>query len=330
MDRTTTILTASDVEAVLGMKECIAAVEEAYGLWGRGEVPDPAVLGVHVDGGGFHVKAATLGQDRRYFVAKTNANFPPNPDRFGLPAIQGVIALFDIECGIPLAVMDSIRITELRTAAATAVAISRLSRGDSRVATLIGCGVQARSHLRALMCVRAFERVWAVDMDTDKAQRFVDEMSGEFEVQIGVTDDLGEALAESDVCVTCTPSRDPILWLADVSPGTTVAAVGADNPVKSEIDPELMAAAKVVADSLEQCAEIGDLHHAIDAGRMVKEDVHAELGDVIAGTRPGRESDDEIIVFDSTGTALQDVASAALVYERALERDMGLRVTLAQ
>ena len=209
------------------MEECIDAVEEAFGLWGRGEVPDPAVLGVHVSGGGFHVKAATLGQARPYFGAKTNANFPLNPERLGLPAIQGVIALFDIECGIPLAVIDSIRITELRTAAATAVAVSHLSRPESTVATLIGCGVQARSHLRALMVVRGLERVWVSDADPARAQRSAGEMTAELAIPIEVANDLREATLKSDICVTCTPSREPVIGLGDVAPGATVAAVEA-------------------------------------------------------------------------------------------------------
>jgi alanine dehydrogenase len=120
------------------------------------------------------------------------------------------------------------------------------------------------------------------------------------------------------------------LMRGDVRPGTFVAAVGADNPLKQELDPELMAANKVVVDILEQCATIGDLHHAIEAGVMLKTDVYAELGRIITGRIPGRTSNEETIIFDSTGTALQDVAAASIVYEKALGAGMGVRLNLAE
>ena len=329
MDRSTVILTSKDVDKLLSVEDCIAAVEEALGMWGRGEVPAPAILGVHVSGGGFHIKAASLSRARSYFAAKTNANFPPNPERFGLPSIQGVIVLFDAERGIPLAVIDSIRITELRTAAGTAVAISQLSRPESKSVTLIGCGAQGRSHVRALAVVRDLERIWVTDVDPAMAQHFAAEMAGELGIPVEVAADLRGAAVNSDIVVTCTPSRRPLIGPGDVGPGATVAAVGADSPEKQEMDPELLASAKLVVDSLDQCAEIGDLHHAIVAGRLKKEDVYAELAAVVAGLKPGRESDEEIIVFDSTGTALQDVACAALVYERAMESGLGVSVNFA-
>jgi ornithine cyclodeaminase/alanine dehydrogenase-like protein (mu-crystallin family) len=148
-----------------------------------------------------------------------------------------------------------------------------------------------------------------------------------FEVVAG--DDLDVAARASDICVTCTPSRAPILRHTSVAPGTFVAAVGADNEDKQEIEPALMASCAIVVDVLEQAATIGDLHHAITAGVVTTRDVRAELGQVVAGLRPGRLTDDEIVVFDSTGMALQDVAAAAAVYERAVRAGRGLEVNLA-
>ena len=330
MERATLILTAGDVEALLSLEECIAAVEGAFGLLGRGEVAPPEILGVHVAGGGFHIKAASLERERKYFAAKTNANFPPNPERFGLPSIRGVIALFDACCGLPLAIMDSILITELRTAAASAVAVAHLSRPESSVLTIVGCGVQGMSHLRALLLVRDLKRVQVVDLDPARARLFATDMGAELGLKVDVATDLRAATLESDIVVTCTPSLRPIIGLDDIGPGTTIAAVGADNPEKHEIFPDLLAASKVVVDSLDQCVEIGDLHHAMAASLMDRGDVHAELGEVVAGLSAGRESPDEIIVFDSTGTALQDVASSALVYERALESNRGLSLQLSE
>jgi alanine dehydrogenase len=141
-------------------------------------------------------------------------------------------------------------------------------------------------------------------------------------------DDLRAALRESDVCVTCTPSRRPLVAGDDVTPGTFIAAVGADDRGKQELTPELVASSTLVVDVLEQCAEIGELQHVLAAGLMTREGVHAELGDVVTGRRPGRTRDEEITIFDSSGTALQDVAAAVLVYERAVASGRGTDVKL--
>ena len=147
-------------------------------------------------------------------------------------------------------------------------------------------------------------------------------------ISVSVATDLHAALRESDVCVTCTPSRRPFVFRDDIAPGTFIAAVGADNRGKQELEPTLVASSMLVVDVLEQCAEIGELQHALAAGLMTRESVHAELSDVVAGRRPGRTHDDEIMVFDSSGTALQDVAAAIVVYENALVSGRGTEVKL--
>jgi len=323
------VLSAADVEALLTPRECIDAVEDAFRRWALGDLRDPTMLGVHVDGGAFHIKAAAMRVGTRsYFAAKTNGNFPGNPERRALPSIQGIIVLSDGESGLPLAVMDSIRITELRTAAATAVAAHHLARRNASSLALIGCGAQARSQLRAVHEVRPLSRVVLVDRDRRRAERLGRWVTEALGVQVAAPE-AGVALCDCDICVTCTTATEPIFSADMARPGTFVAAVGADSPTKHEIDPSLLAASKVVVDSLEQCAAIGDLHHALTAGVMTRDDVHAELGEVVAGLESGREGDEEIIVFDSTGTALQDVAVAALVYERAVASGRGVQVALA-
>ena len=325
----TRILTRQDVQTVLGWDECIAAVERAFLLHAEGRSLGPGVLGVRAGAGGFHIKAAGLDLGRTYFAAKTNANFPENPRRHGLPAIQGVIVLCDATDGRPLAVMDSIEVTLRRTAAATAVAARYLARPDARTATICGCGTQGRAQLRALRRVRPIERVFAYDADPAAARAYAQELSVELGIEVEPAEGLDEALALSDVCVTCTPSRQAYLRREQVRPGTFVAGVGADSAEKQELDPGLMAGAVVVTDLLEQCATIGDLHHALEAGAMSRADVHAELADLVAGRKPGRRSAQEVTVFDSTGTALQDVAAAAVAYEKALAAGVGRGVSLA-
>jgi len=324
----TLVLTRRDVQALLDWDECIAAVAGAFRLHAEGRSLSPGVLGVRAPHGGFHIKAAGLAVGRLYFAAKTNANFSDNPRRHGLPAIQGVIVLCDADDGRPLAVMDSIEITIRRTAAATAVAAGYMARPESRVAAICGCGSQGRAQLRALVRVLPIKRAFALDSAEITAASYVRDLSAELGIDIRPTKDLGAALAESDVCVTCTPSREPYLLRDHVRQGTFIAAVGADSPEKQELEPSLMAAGTVVTDVLDQCAVMGDLHHALEAGVMSRDAVHAELADLVTGRKPGRTSENEITIFDSTGTALEDVAAAVVVYEKAVAKGAGLSVAL--
>jgi ornithine cyclodeaminase/alanine dehydrogenase-like protein (mu-crystallin family) len=288
------------------------------------------VLGTHVPGGGFHVKTAGLGRAdaRSYFAAKINANFPGNRALHGLPTIQGVISLHDATDGVLLAVLDSMEITTLRTAAATAVAARCLARIDARVITVLGCGIQGRSQLLALSRVRSVEQVFAWDLEPSVAEHYAVEMTRTIGCEVRSVAEYRAAANASDIVVTCTPSRQPLLSASDVPPGCFVAAVGADNEDKQELAPDLLARSVVVVDVLEQCARIGDLHHALASAAMRHDDVHAELADVVSGRRPGRRSASEITVFDSTGTALEDVAAAVLVYQRAVDAGRGIELRL--
>ena len=327
----TLVLTRHDVRRLMSMDECIDAVEDAFRQHGLGRSISPRVLGSHVADGSFHVKTAGLTTDRQpAFVAKINANFPGNPSRVGLPTIQGIIVLFDAIDGRPLAVLDSIEITSVRTAAASAVAARHLARENAATVAVCGCGEQGRSQLRALTRVRPIRQVLAFDTDLAKAERYARELSAELDVDITPVHELGEETRRSDIWVTCTTSRRWFVGRNHVAPGALVLAVGADNDDKQEIEPALLAASTVVVDVLEQCADIGDLHHALGAGVMRREDVHAELADVVAGRRPGRRRVDEIIIFDSTGTALQDVAAATVVYRNATAAKAGMLIDLSR
>lgn len=320
-------LTAAEVLELLTLEETIGAVERAFRVHGERKVPAPGVLGMHVAQGGFHIKAGVLHLSRPYFAAKVNGNFPGNPGRFGLPTIQGIIVLCDADNGRVLALMDSIALTALRTAAATAVAAKYLARPSARTVTILGCGTQGRVQLKALALMRRLEKAFAYDISGEQSARFARDLTADLGIPVVVAKSFQEAVLASDICVTCTPSHDPLL--ASVAEGTFIAAIGADNPQKQELDPQLMKNSKVVVDALEQCAAMGDLHHAILAGIMSESDVYAELGEVVAGRKPGREREDEVIIFDSTGMALQDVAAAALVYEKAAGSGRGLSLRLS-
>ena len=319
----TLLLTRQEVAKLLTVEECIDGVELAFKLYAEGKTTPPGILGMHAQDGGFHLKAAMLKLNRNYFAVKVNGNFFQNMKRFNLPNIQGIIMLCDGENGYPLALMDSIDITIKRTGAATAVAAKYLARADAKIATICGCGNQGRISVRAINKVRPLEQVFVYDIDENRAQNFAAEMADELKIKVEAVQYLTIAVRVSDVCVTCTPSRKYFLKKNDVRPGTFIAAVGADSEDKQEIESALLASSKVVVDILGQCATIGELHHALQAGVMNNTDVHAELGEIIAGKKPGRVSPDEIIIFDSTGTALQDVAAAATVYEKALSTGVG-------
>jgi ornithine cyclodeaminase/alanine dehydrogenase len=310
----TLLLTGDDYTSLVSMDDCIAAVERAFRDHGEGTL-GAGMLSVHAPRGAFHMKSALLP---RYFAAKLNANFPDNAP---LPTIQGVLVLFDATNGVPLAVMDSIELTRQRTAAATAVAAKYLARRDSSTIAIYGCGQQAGPQLEALSRVLPLKRGTVMDADHDRAMAFAETMSR----RLGI--ELSAGSERADVVVTCTTSRRPFLRREHVRPGTFIAAVGADNPEKSEIDPELMRAALVVPDVLEQCVQIGDLRTAIAAKAMTRDDVHAELGAIVAGREKGRLGAEEIVVFDSTGAGFQDAAAASIAYERAIERNRGTRVS---
>lgn len=328
--RATLVLTQGEVAALLDLDACIAAVEEAFRLHALGKSLKPGVLSVHVPGGAFHIKAAGLKLARPYFAAKTNANFPDNPATRNLPTIQGTLVLCDGEDGRPLAIMDSMALTALRTAAATAVAVKHLARADAKVVTLVGCGIQGAAQARALLRVRPIERLFVVDTDVARARAFAATMAAELGIAVEpAPEGLRQAARQSQVVITCTTAKKAFLGPKDVTDGAFIAAVGADNPEKQEITPQLLAESVLITDSTEQCAAIGDLHHAIAAGVLKPLHVRAELGEVIAGLRPGRTSPEDTVVFDSTGIAVQDVAAAVAVYERALAKGLGLAVDFA-
>ena len=325
----TLLLSRSEVAGLLTIPDCIEAVEKMFRLLGEGKLAPPGILGIKSGQGGLHIKAGLFPGERDYIIAKLNTNFPRNRAEHDLPTIQGVIVLCDGANGRPLAVLDSIDITIKRTAAASAVAAKYLARPDSSVATVCGCGQQAAAQLRAIHAVLSLTKIYAFDYDHAAAENFAATLGQELPAVIEPVRDLPAALRQSDIIITCTTATKFFIGREDVAPGTFIAAVGADDSHKQEIDPALMASAKVVADSLDQSCTIGDTQHAIAAGLMRKEDVHAELSEIVAGKKPGRTSDEEITIFDSTGIALEDAVAAVAVYEKACDAGIAIRFDFA-
>lgn len=314
-------LTRSEIAALMRPEDYLAAVEAGFRAASAGRAVSPAPLYLPAVRGGFHAKAATFSSDRaRYAALKFNGNFPGNQERFGLPTIQGLIVLCNADTGTPLAIMDSIEVTLRRTAAASAIAAKHLARGESSNIAVCGCGAQGRAHLEALREVLPLKRGAVWDKDAAKAEQFAAEVGEALGVELHAVKELRLATLSADVIVTCTTAQASFLDCPDVAPGVLIAAVGADSAGKSEIAPTLMAEARVFVDVLEQCAAMGDLRAALGAGVMRPEQVAGDLAQLVTGSVRGRRSDIEVIVFDSTGTAIEDAASAAWIYERAMAR----------
>ena len=318
MGQPTLILTQSDLKRLVTRSDYLQAVEEGFRASAEGRASSPPPLHVEADSGGLHGKAAFLQSDRTYLAVKMNSNFPDNARSGELTTIQGALLLFDGTNGALLAIMDSIELTIMRTAAATALAARFLARDSARTLTICGCGAQSRAQAAAVADVRRFERGFAWDADPGRARALAADMTRDLGFPFEVSHLLGDAAQASDVIITCTTAREPFLNEIHVKPGAFVAAVGADSPSKCEIAPSLMAQASVFADVTNQALTMGDSLHAA----LSPTDIRGELADLVSGRVTGRSGDDEIIVFDSTGTAIEDVASAAVAYERAVGTDV--------
>ncbi|RVX39704.1 ornithine cyclodeaminase [Nonomuraea polychroma] len=251
-------------------------------------------------------------------VRSIGACFYDRPATLGLPSIVGVIALFDAANGQPLLFLESATVTRLRTAAATAVAVRHLAVPDAATLAVLGTGAQAAAHIAAVREVRPIERILVWGRDPAKTARFAAQHGAE------ATSAPAEAARQAAVVVTLTPSTDPYLALRDVRPGTLVAAVGSDAPGKRELHYDLLAAATLITDVTHQCAAVGELHH------RPQTPVKAELGEIVLGTKTGREHADDLVVFDSTGTAVQDVAAAQALYTAAIKNGAGRPLPLRE
>lgn len=327
-DRRTLVLTREAIAGMMSFGDYMTAVEDAFARYAAGTVSVPDVVHIPAPGGAFHIKSAGFTEPPFYVAVKVNGNFPDNPQLANLPTIQGAITLLDGRSGFPLAILDSGEITAQRTAAATAIAARRLANPESTVATIIGCGIQGRVQLRALLHVLPITQVYVFDADTELSQKFAEEMSVDRELSVTALDDFVEGTRVSHVIVTCTSSRSAFLKADHIQPGVFIAAVGADNPSKQELDTTLLGSCKVIVDITRQCVEGGELYHALKSGDMTEAAVHAELGQVVGGAKTGRGSRADSIIFDSTGSAIQDLGAAGIIYERAHAQGFGLPVAL--
>lgn len=312
-----TVLTETDLRALMPLDAAaVDCIEDAFRALATKPVAMPPVLRLDIPEhrGEVDVKTAYIpGLDS--FAIKISPGFFGNP-AIGLPSTNGMMVVLSAQTGLVQALLlDNGYLTDLRTAAAGAVAARHLARPDAAVATILGGGMQAEMQLRALMLVRPLRaaRIWA--RDTGRAGRLAARL--DLGIPVIATASIAEAVRGADVIVTTTPAEKPILHADLVAPGQHVTAMGSDAEHKNEIDPALVARATYVADRLSQTRRLGELHHAIAAGLVAPDAVFPELGQIVAGQVPGRPDARAITLADLTGTGIQDTAIAALALARA-------------
>lgn len=319
------ILTEADLRALVPLDlDAVACVEAAFAALATLPVAMPPILRLDIPEhrGEVDVKTAYVpGLDG--FAIKISPGFFDNP-ALGLPSLNGMMVLLSARTGLVEALLlDNGYLTDVRTAAAGAVAAKHLSRPDSAVAAIFGAGVQARLQLKALTLVRpiAQARIWA--RDPAKAEAMAGSLADELGIETYAFADPAEAARDADILVTTTPSASPILMADWVPAGAHVTAMGSDSEHKNEIEPALLARATYVADRLSQTRLLGELHHAIACGRVSADTPFAELGAVVAGKAEGRLSGEAITLADLTGTGVQDTAIANLAVSRARSAGAG-------
>lgn len=319
------ILNHAQVEQLLPMSECISAMEEALTALARGEAHQPLrTIFRPPEVKGVLAMMPTFRKDPTpLFGLKAICVFPGNA-AIGKDAHQGGVMLFDGETGELLALVNASAITAIRTAAVSALATRLLAREDAGDLAIIGAGVQARSHLAAMNCVRPLRRVRIASRSIENARKFAEEMQAQCPALIEPVETVESAVRGADIIVTATTSRDPVLNREWILPGTHINAIGTFSPKAREVDTATMVAARVFVDRRESALnEAGDYLIPANEGAIGPEHILADLGEVLEGVHSGRTSPAEITLFKSLGLALEDLAAAAHVYRKAQETNAG-------
>ena len=323
------ILSKSQIQELVPFSEAVRVVEDTFTDYqeGRTHIPPVVNLDIEKNRGEVHIKTAFL-EPQDMFGVKIASGFYDNPRLFGLPTGSGIVLLSDGKTGRPLALMDSSFITFIRTGASGALGIKYLAPRQVTSAAIIGAGANARWQLRGLLHFRDVRDIRVYDKIPEASGRFAAEMSKELNVPVREVSTAALAVSGVQVIITCTPSRTPIVKREWVLPGTHINAFGADMKGKQELDERLFETAKVVVDHIRQAPAFGECEMAVEHGILDVGRIHAEIGELTSGRKPGREKPEEITIYDATGVAIQDVAIAAFVYERAVVGDIGTVVEL--
>jgi ornithine cyclodeaminase/alanine dehydrogenase len=309
------VLSKKDLENVLTMKDTINTVQEAFKGLATGEsvIPPLILMDAPKHHGGWGIKGGVLN-NQDVIGLKMSCGYFENPKKYNLPSIMGIVIVSDLKNGTPLALMDGLQITAYRTGAVAGVAAKHLARKDCEIAAICGAGTQGRTQLIALNEIFKLKEVRVYDIVPELREKYAKEMSMKLGLSVRAVGSAAEALKGADVVSTATPSKEPYIRAEWVEPGTHITTVGSDEGDKQELDSSIYRKAKVVVDKREV---------ASNKKYLKPELIYAELGEIIAGMKPGRTNPDEITVMDSTGLGIQDVAAGLAAYRLAKEKGIG-------
>jgi len=321
------LLADEEIELLLSMKEVMEAVETAFAEKGLGHAQMPAKQYLFYKRHNGDLRSMPSYLERLDLSAvKVVSVHPDNPARYNLPTVMATVVLIDPKCGVPLAIMGGTTITAMRTGAAGGIAAKYLACKGSKVIGLVGAGTQARTQLEALATLYGEleeVRVWSRTRST--RDRFVSDVKSECGVQAKLipVEEVRDAVDGVHILVTSTPSMEPIISDEWISSGMHITCIGADAPGKQELDPAILKRSKIVVDDREQGLHSGEINVPFSKGMIRKEDIWADICEIVAGLRPGRTSTHEITVFASTGLAVQDAVTAKLAYDKAALKGVG-------
>lgn len=327
----TILLNQSQVKELTTMKEIIENVETAYEFHAERKVqmPPKEYIFYKKFRGDLRIMPCFVRGLNESGVKNVNVH-PDNPRKHNLPTVMAMIELVDPETGFPVSVMDGTWITDMRTGAAAGVATKYLARDNSEVLGLVGAGVQAATGLEAIMEVMDIKEVKVSCRTCETRDLFAQKASEKYGIPVKAVDTIKEAVQSADILLTTTPAREPVVKSKWVSPGTHINAMGADAPGKQELDSHILQKSKIIIDCWDQASHSGEINIPVQEGLVRQRDIHGKIGDVIVGSIPGRTSDEEITVFDSTGLAVQDIVTAWNVYEKALQKKVGQRMNFLE
>lgn len=319
----------SDIKNIVNISKIVELVEVAFREKALGRVQMPPKIYVFFDRyhGDLRAMPAYLESFDIAGVKLVNSH-PMNPSIYGLPTVVATIMLFDPRNGVPLCIMDGTWITGARTGGAAAVATKYLARDDSSTVGLVGAGFLAMFHVEAFTTVMDVDKIYVYDVDRSRSERLAEEVMRRFGLKVLVVDTPRDAVEYADVLATLTPAKAPIVMDGWVREGLHINAMGADAPGKQEMDHRILKRAKIVVDDFEQAIHSGEVNVPISQGLLSREDLYAELGEVVTGLKSGREHFKEVTVFDSTGLAVQDVIVAHHIYVEAVRRGLGTKINI--
>lgn len=320
MESGTLIITQDDIRRTLTLADYIPIIEDVHIRHALNQIYTPGMLHADVEEGEFHLKTGgILFTENEYYGLKINGGFFENKKKYNLPNILGIIYICNAQNGYPLAIMDSVLISKYRTAAATAVAAKYLAPQTDIRLGIFGYGSQAEVQIEAAREICSVSGITVSGKNMAKANQFAERISDAYKIPVSVAS-IERTARTSNFLITTTPAREYYIEKEWINPGTFIAAIGADSPGKQELDPKLVASSIVIADIKSQVCRAGESQHAIKQNLMTANDITAELGEIIIQRKNIHDSKN-IIIYDSTGTALQDIGIGVKIYEKLVHTD---------